>query len=92
MTIKEFCKQGYSITATETVQEIRTINLKDFQNHKSLEDCDCRVDEYTPTNNPIIYDIFEPEGNQITPYETENGLTSEKAVHKFIENLSERND
>ena len=44
MTIKEFCKQGYSITATETVQETRTINLKDFQNHKPLEDCDCRVD------------------------------------------------
>lgn len=92
MTIKEFCKQGYSITATETVQETRTINLKDFQNHKPLEDCDYRVDEYTPTNNPIIYDIFEPDGNQITPYETENGLTSEKAVRKFIENLPERND
>lgn len=45
MAIKEFCKQGYSITATETVQETRTINLNDFQNHKPLEDCDCRVDQ-----------------------------------------------
>lgn len=89
MTIKEFCEQGYGITATETVQETRTINLYDFQNHKPLEDCETRVDEYTPTDDPIVYDIFDPNGNQITPYEAENGLTSEEAVCEFIENLSE---
>lgn len=89
MTIKEFCEQGYSITATETVQQTRTINLQDFQNHIPLESCDGEVYTSTPTGDPIIYDVFEPDGNQITPYEAENGLTSEEAVCEFIENLSE---
>lgn len=92
MTIKEFCKQGYSITATETVQQTRTINLQDFQNHVPLESCDGEVYTSTPTRDPIIYDIFEPDGNQITPYKAENGLTSEEAVRKFIENLPGKDD
>lgn len=92
MTIKEFCKQGYSITATETVQETRTINLYDFQNHTPLEDCETRVDEYTSTGGPIVYDIFDPDGNQLTPYLDENALTSEEAVRKFIENLPKKED
>ena len=89
MTIKEFCQQGYGITATETIQEIRTINLYDFENHKPLEDCETRIDEYTPTGNPIVYDIFDPNGNQITSHLAENALTSEEAVREFIENLPE---
>lgn len=92
MTIKEFCKQGYSITATETVQQTRTINLQDFQNHIPLESCDGEVYTSTPTGDPVIYDIFEPDGNQITPYEAENGLTSEEAVREFIKNLPGKDD
>lgn len=92
MTIKEFCEQGYGITATETVQETRTINLYDFQNHKPLEDCETRVDEYTPTGDPIVYDIFDPNGNQVTSYLAENALTSEEAVREFIENLPGKDD
>lgn len=92
MTIKEFCERGYSITATETVQQTRTINLQDFQNSVPLESCDGEVYTSTPTGDPIIYDIFEPDGNQITPYETENGLTSEEAVHNFIKNLPGKDD
>lgn len=92
MTIKEFCEQGYSITATETVQQTRTINLQDFQNHIPLESCDGEVYTSTPTGDPIIYDVFEPDGNQITPYETKNGLTSEEAVRQFIKNLPGKDD
>lgn len=92
MTIKEFCEQGYGITATETIQEIRTINLYDFQNHKPLDDCETRVDEYTPTGDPIVYDIFDPNGNQITSHLAENALTSEEAVREFIENLPGKDD
>lgn len=92
MTIKEFCEQDYGITSTETINETCTTNLQDFQNNKPLEDCETRVDEYTPTGDPIIYNIYDPDGNQLTSNLAENALTSEKAVRQFIKNLPGKDD
>lgn len=92
MTIKEFCEQGYGITSTETINETCTIKLQDFQNNKPLEDCDTRIDSDDPTGDPIIYNIYDPDGNQLTSNLAENALTSEEAVRQFIENLPGKDD
>ena len=92
MTFDDFYKQGYQITATEIVQQTSVINLAKFYSGDSLSDCEEDVFETIPTDDPIVYDILDPKGDQLTPYTADNALTTEEDVYKFITNLPSNNN
>lgn len=88
MTIKEFIDQGYSIVAHESLIETQNIDLDDFARGVSLDECNTVIVDDTPNDDlKTTYDILDPNGDLMGPYDAASVLTTEEAVKEFIEKL-----
>ena len=88
MTIKEFIDQGYSIVAHEPLIETQNIDLDDFARGVSLDECNTVIVDDTPNDDlKTTYDILDPNGDLMRPYDAVSVLTTEEEVKEFIEKL-----
>lgn len=88
MPLSEFIKKGYRIYAQEPVIQTEEINLTDLENNVPLDECQADViDSTSDDTEEIVYDILNPDGDLLSPYDYKKGLTTEQAVRDFIEKL-----
>lgn len=87
MELKEFINKGYTINAQVPAVQTQEILLNDLLGGKKLADCEGDVIDTWFNDDPTTYDIIDPNGDLISPYDSASALTSEEAVKEFIKNL-----
>ncbi|PWT35120.1 hypothetical protein DKZ29_08125 [Limosilactobacillus reuteri] len=87
MELQEFINKGYSINAQVPAVQTQEILLNDLLSGEKLDDCKGDVIDTWFNDGPTTYDIIDPDGDLISPYDSVSALTSEEAVKEFIKNL-----
>ena len=85
MTLQEFINQGYKIQAQVPVYQTHRINLKQLANGTDISNCEEEViDTYYNNDIGTFYDILDPDGNLISPYDHNAALRFTQDILDFI--------
>lgn len=88
MTLQEFINQGYRIQAQVPVYQTHCINLKQLANSTDISNCEEEViNTYHNDDIGTFYDILDPDGNLISPYDHNAALRFTQDILDFIHKL-----